>query len=256
MIAEALLHLATLPLTSPSHRRFIRSSVSLWSRARRCRKAWAEHEMRSQKAMLEAIADLKQRRTAVVLGSGLLRDVPIKALVEAFDTVVLIDLVHLASVRLSLKARRLGTVRLIERDVSGYDQIEAGEPLEPLGFLRQVPYLDFVVSANLLSQIGRGVQRRLAAEPKGRMPDDTAALLVEAHLRGLSALACRTCLVTDIAYAVIDRTGRTHERSDLLLGISPPAAIDRWTWPVAPLGEESKDYQIVHDVIASRLSPR
>lgn len=255
MIAEALQQIATLPLTGKPFRRFVRSSVGLWSRAGRCRAAWSAHEMRSQKAVLDAIADLKQRRTAVILGSGLLRDVPIAELAEAFDTVVLVDLVHLASVRLWLRAHRLGNVRLIERDLSGYEALVAGQALDPLGFLRQVPYLDFVVSANLLSQIGRGVQRRLAEEPAGRMPADAAARLVAAHLDGLASLPCRTCLVTDIAYAVIDRTGRTHETADLLLGIAPPAAVDRWTWPVAPLGEESRDYQIVHDVIAARLSP-
>ncbi len=256
MIAEALQHIATLPLTEKPFRRFVRSSVSLWSRAGRCRAAWRAHEMHSQKAMLDAMADLKQRRTAVVLGSGLLRDVPIEELAKTFDTVVLVDLVHLASVRLWLKTRRLGNVRLIERDLSGYDALAAGQTVEPLGFLRQVPYLDFVVSANLLSQIGRGVQRRLAEEPVGRMPADAGASLVAAHIDGLASLPCRTCLVTDIAYAVIDRTGRTHETSDLLLGISPPAEVDRWTWPVAPLGEESRDYQIVHEVIAARLSRR
>ena len=256
MIAETLLQLATLPLTGKGHRRFIRSSVSLWSRAGRCRHAWAAHEMRSQNAVLDAMADLRQRRTAVVLGSGLLRDVPIAALAKAFDTVLLVDLVHLASVRFWLRARRFRNVRLIERDLSGYDQFAAGQAPEPLGFLRQVPYLDFVVSANLLSQIGRGVQRRLVDEPHGTMPEDAAARLISAHLTGLASLPCRTCLITDIAYAVIDRTGKTHDEADLLLGVPPPEAADRWTWPVAPLGEESKDYQIVHQVIAARLSPR
>jgi hypothetical protein len=256
MIAETLNHLATLTVTGRRHRRFVRSSVSLWSRAGRCRQAWAEHETRSQNAVFDAIADLKQRRTAVVLGSGLLRDVPIAALATAFDTVVLVDLVHLASVRIWLGARRLRNVRMVERDLSGYDQLAAGQAAEPLGFLRQIRYLDFVVSANLLSQIGRGVQRRLADEPVGSMPGDTAAKLVDAHLLGLAGLPCRTCLITDIAYAVIDRTGRTHEEADLLLGVAAPEATERWAWPVAPLGEESKDYQIVHQVIAARLRPR
>jgi hypothetical protein len=52
------------------------------------------------------MAGLRQKRTAVVLGSGLLRDVPIRELAAAFDTVVLIDLVHVASVRLRMKAER------------------------------------------------------------------------------------------------------------------------------------------------------
>ncbi len=53
------------------------------------------------------MAGLRQKRTAVVLGSGLLRDVPIEELSENFDTVVLVDLVHLASVRLWLRLTRI-----------------------------------------------------------------------------------------------------------------------------------------------------
>jgi hypothetical protein len=251
MIAEAAVYLATLPVTTKPHRPFIRYSVNLWSRARRCSKEWAEHEQRSRKAVLDAMAGLRQKRTAVVLGSGLLRDVPIEMLAKNFDTVVLIDLVHLASVRLWLKAQGCRNIRLIERDLSGYDELISGRSPEPLAFLRQVPYLDFVVSANLLSQLGRSVVRRIEGEPHGTVQDG-ASRLIAAHIDGLAALPCRTCLITDISYAVIDRTGKTHEEADLLLGVAPPLALDRWTWPVAPLGEESRDYQIIHQVIAAK----
>jgi hypothetical protein len=251
MIAEALVYAATMPVTQKAHRKFIRYSVNLWSRAGRCSRQWAEHEENSRNAILQAMAGLRQRRTAVVLGSGLLRDVPIKELAEAFDTVVLVDLVHLASVRLWLTFKGYRNVRLIERDLSGYDELAAGRVPEPLGFLRGVPYLDFVVSANLLSQIGRGVVRRCEAEEPGRMPDDTVARLIGAHLGDLAALPCRTCLLTDISYAVIDRTGKVHDHADLLHGVSPPAPKAEWSWPVVPIGEESVDYQIIHRVIAA-----
>ena len=251
MIAEALLYAATLPLTAKDHRRHIRSCVNLWSRAGRCRAAWAEHEENSRAAIRTAIAGLRQRRTAVVLGSGLLRDVPVGEMARAFDTVVLVDLVHLATVRLRMKGKAYRNIRLIERDLSGYHALLAGQTPEPLAFLRSVPYLDFVVSANLLSQIGIGAERRREAEPPGRMPEDGIARLIGAHLDGLAAAPCPTCLVTDISYAVIDRTGRTREEADLLHGISPPAAPAEWSWPVAPLGEESRDYQIRHKVIAA-----
>ncbi|EJC82742.1 hypothetical protein Rleg4DRAFT_4471 [Rhizobium leguminosarum bv. trifolii WSM2297] len=250
MITEALLYAATLPLTGKPYRKFIRYSVNLWSRAGRCGADWAEHETMSSNAIRAATADLRQKRTAVVLGSGLLRDVPIKELARDFDTVVLVDLVHLASVRLWLAVKGYRNVRLIERDLSGYDDLAAGREPEPLGFLRSVPYLDFVVSANLLSQIGRGVKRRFEAEP-GRMPADTVERLIAAHLAGLSEIPCRHCLVTDIAYDVIDRNGKTHEEADLLHSVSPPPAKAAWTWPVAPLGEESRDYRIEHKVIAA-----
>ena len=251
MIAEALQYLATAALTGSAHRRFVRYSVNLWSRAGRCSRAWAAHEANCKNAIRTAMSDLSQRRTAVVLGSGLLRDVPIGELAKTFDTVVLVDLVHLASVRLWLKGKAYRNVRLIERDLSGYDDVKASRDPEPLGFLRSVPFLDFVVSANLLSQIGRGVKRQFEAEASSGMPADTVGTLISTHLQGLADLPCRVCLLTDISYAVIDRTGKVHEEADLLYGIAPPTAKAGWDWPVAPLGEESRDYQIVHKVIAS-----
>lgn len=240
-------------MTTKAHWKFIRSSVSLRSRARRCAKDWAEHETLSQNAVLDAIAGLRQRRTAVVLGSGLLRDVPISALAKAFDTVVLVDLVHLASVRLWLKAKGFRNVRLVERDLSGFDDMATGKTPEPLGFLRQVPYLDFVVSANLLSQIGQGIKSRLKTPSAKAMPTDTGARLIAAHLQGLGGLPCTACLITDISYSVIDRTGKIHETEDLLFGNTAPQAEERWSWPVVPFGEESKDYQIIHQVIAAKM---
>ncbi|MBB3314821.1 hypothetical protein FHT77_000663 [Rhizobium sp. BK181] len=251
MIAEALLYAATVPVTLKAHRRFIRYSVNLWSRAGRCSRQWAEHEERSKDAVRSAMAGLRQRRTAVILGSGLLRDVPIEELAGTFDTVVLVDLVHLASTRLWLRRKGYKNVRLIERDLSGYDDLAAGRQPEPLAFLRTVPYLDFVVSANLLSQIGRGVKRRFEAEQEGALPADTVAQLIQAHRSALEAAPCKTCLITDVSHAVIDRTGKVHEEADLLHGVSLRSVQADWTWPVAPLGEESADYQIVHKVVAA-----
>lgn len=251
MILEALNYAATWPLTDKPFRPFIRSSVNLWSRAGRCSTDWRDHEERSKAAMLVAMEGLRQTRTAVVLGSGLLRDVPISELSSRFDTVVLVDLVHLATVRTWLSVKGLHNVRLIERDLSGYADMAEGQTPDPLGFLRQVPYLDFVISANLLSQIGRGIQRRLALEPDGRMPADTLPQLIRAHVDGLTGLTARYSLVTDISFSVIDRNENLHESRDLTAGVSLPETKATWDWPVAPLGEESRDYKIIHRVVAA-----
>jgi len=248
MILEALNYAASWPLTSGPHRSAVRYSVNLWSRARRCAEAWRTHEENSRAAILETAGRLKQRRTAVVLGSGLLRDVPIEALCKMFDTVVLVDLVHLASVRGWLSLKRLRNVRLIERDLAGVDDLLAGRPCEPLSFLRQVPYLDLVVSANLLSQIGMGAARRIEAEGQNRQR--LLPKVISAHLDGLAGLPCASLLLTDVSYRVIDRDGHVHEEFDLLRGVPVPLGKAEWSWPVSPFGEESADYQIVHRVIA------
>ncbi|TRL39126.1 hypothetical protein [Rhizobium straminoryzae] len=251
MILEALDYAASLPLTPSPFRRHIAASVSLLARARRCEKAWAPHEAMSQAHVLDTVKAMRQRRTAVVLGSGLLRDVPVAALAKSFDTVVLVDLVHLASVRLRLSARRLRQVRLIHRDLSGLEAALAGEAPEPLAFLRQVPYLDLVVSANLLSQIGVGA--RMALETSGRAEAAHTILpqLAAAHLSGLAALPCRTCLITDVSYRVLSRDGSVLEEDDLLCGVPVPDHRKSWDWTVAPFGEQGPHQQAVHRVIAA-----
>ena len=250
MILEALNYAATVPLTPAPFRPHIASSISLFARAYRCREAWAEHEANSKAHILSTINAMRQRRTAVVLGSGLLRDVPIVDLSRAFDTVVLVDLVHLASVRTWLATRRLKNTRLIHRDLSGLDAALAGRAPEPFAFLRQVPYLDLVVSANLLSQITVGARQRLQREGQTDKADTIVPALVRAHLEGLSALPCTTALITDVAYRVVDQQGRELERDDLLAGVPVPDHNARWDWTVVPFAEGSGEYQAVHQVIA------
>jgi hypothetical protein len=250
MILEAIQYAATVPVTPSAFRPFIRSSVNLWSRANRCATAWAPHEANCKGFIREAFADMRQRRTAVVLGSGLLRDLPVLELAKAFDTVVLVDLVHLASVRSWIRAKRLSNIRLISRDLSGLAEALAGRTPEPLSFLRQVPYLDFVVSANILSQIGVGTRRQLERS-RHADADAIVAQLVRAHIEGLAALPCKTALVTDISYKVTDRRGAVLEEADLMGGVPAPAAKHSWPWTVAPYGELGRDREAVHQVIAA-----
>lgn len=249
MILEAIQYTATALVTPREFRPFIRSSLGLWGRAGRCAKAWSAHEENCHAFIRGTIAPMKQRRTAVVLGSGLLRDVPIVELSKAFDTVVLVDLVHLASVRAWISAKRLTNIRLISRNLSGLDDALSGRTPEPLAFLRQVPYLDLVISANIVSQIGVGC-RRVLEKSAHENPDAVISQLIRAHLDGLEQLPCRTVLLTDISYEVCDRQGKVVEADDLFCGVPPPLAKQSWDWPVAPFGEIGRDRQAVHRVIA------
>jgi hypothetical protein len=250
MILEALNYAASVPLTPAPFRPHIASSISLWARANRCRRAWAEHEARSKAHILSRIENLRQKRTAVVLGSGLLRDVPIAALCKHFDTVVLVDLVHLGHVRAGLALKGFRNTRLINRDVSGFEEALAGHMPEPLSFLRQVPYLDLVVSANLLSQITVAARHRLQTMNGRADSDSILQALVRAHLEGLAALPSATALITDVAYRVTDRAGEEQEHDDLLCGVPVPKHSASWEWTVVPFGEGRGDYQAIHQVIA------
>lgn len=267
MFAEALLF-AIARLTSPKARASaVRDAVALRARARRCRVAWAEHEARTRAAIDHAIDGVVARRTAVVLGSGLLLDVPIDRLSSMFNKVILVDIVHLPTVRLKVLLRRYPNVSFMTRDISGYDRLaeqsriklatgqdDLGVRLDPLGFLRKIDELDLVISANVLSQIAVGAESRLQQAKDGYiriMPPDAVTQLVAGHLDGLAQLPCKTSLVTDISYVRRRRDGVITESRDLLHGVTPPVPVDTWDWTVAPFGEESADEERIHQVIAA-----
>ncbi|MDT9071275.1 hypothetical protein RSW38_24390, partial [Escherichia coli] len=79
---------------------------------------------------------------------------------------------------------------MANRDLSRFDDILAGRPAEPLDFLWRVPYLDLVVSANLLSQIGTGARHRLKREKIASAPDGLLPKLIHTHLEALADLPC------------------------------------------------------------------
>ena len=230
MILEALNFAATYAISNRRRPSEITSSVRLWARARRCARDWAEHE-ENCKAFIRA--RLPERgRVAVVLGSGLLRDVPIENIARSFREVRLYDLQHLASVRLRAKLRGFRNLRFLQRNLSG-----------GLDFLRGDAGIDLVISANVLSQLG------VAAGRAGR----DAAMVIAAHLDGLRAAPGTRLLLTDTEFALVLKNGTTAERHDLLHGVALPEAAARWAWPVAPFGELDPAYKAVHKVAAVRL---
>lgn len=261
MFAEIALYLATPASRSVRRHGFLNAAVSMWSQSARCRKTWAPHLERCRAAVLAAVDELPRRRTVVVLGSGLLQDVPIEVLVKRFGKVILVDAVHLASVRARVFLHRWSGVSFVTRDLSGYDEmllsrrvaattgdVSVIARLDPLGFIRRIPDVDLVVSANLLSQMGVGINDRLARPDGGArlMPEDAPEKLIATHLRSLAGLGVPTVVVSDVRYELRDRTGRVIEGFDLMQGARLPEAKAVWEWTVAPFGEEAQDVERVH----------
>ena len=71
----------------------------------------------ARSAIMQSCADLVRRRTAVILGSGLLDDVPLSYLAERFERVILVDMIHPWPAR--WMARRHANVSLQIVDLSG-----------------------------------------------------------------------------------------------------------------------------------------
>ncbi|WP_407530319.1 hypothetical protein [Methylobacterium oryzisoli] len=252
-----LVHYLTLPAPL-AHRRFgyVRDSVWLRSRARRCRAAWAPHLAAARAVVRAAIATTPGRDTAVVLGSGLLADVPLADLAASFRRVVLVDAVHPWTAR--LQARRFANVTLLTSDLSGALPLLRGRADDIVPALPPVcaaSGTDLVVSANLLSQ--------LPILPVERLPDRSpwsaetlGRRIVAHHLDALVGLRARVCLITDVEAIEEDRAGRVIERSDLLYGVDPGIPDHAWLWDLAPLGEVGYDRRIRHRVLGFPRWPR
>lgn len=230
MLAEMFVYLTSLPAAPAGFRRNLPGAIGLWSRGVRQARAWVPH-IGNTRAMIDtAIDDFVQRRAVAVLGSGPLFDVPLEALARTFGRVHLVDHAHLSTIESRL--RRYDNVELHWRDLS-----PAAVP-DPLAFLGGIPGLDWVISTNLLSQLARTA------------PPGQERAVVDSHLADLAALPCRTTLVTDLDYRVVDGTGTVVEEADMLFGRTMPTPDLTWKWEVAPIGEESPKTRRVHQVAA------
>lgn len=232
---------------------YLSAAISLWARGSRCRRDWKTHEARAKAAMIAASETLTQRRTCVVLGSGLLRDVPLDELAARFERVILVDIVHLWPARLKALFKR--NVEFLDLDLTGTtDMLLNRAPgfSDPLIRLAQDQTIDLVISATCLSQLPLGPEAIIARRkrPSGYVPKNLARQIIDRHLDGLMRLPGRVCLVTDTEVVTRDRSGKVIEREDLLEGVTLPQPDDRWDWIVAPFGEYARDEELVHNVQA------
>jgi hypothetical protein len=229
---------------APLHLRrlgYVRQSGLLHARSRRCRAAWAPHLAQAQRVIRAAAEATRQRRYAIVLGSGLLDDVPLHHLAGLFERVTLVDAVHPWPARLA--ARRYPNVTLATAEISaGLDGAWANLCGDA----------DLIVSANLLSQLP--IVPMDAFEARGQeAPPRLGTQLVETHLAALDALARkveRVCLITDTVQREEDLNGRITDSLDLLFGVVLPPTEVGWDWEIAPFGEIGRGRRLIHRVHA------
>lgn len=258
MLPEALLYARARLSGQPNPHGHLTQLVGIWTRHRRQRQAWAEHLTRARALCLLAAESCPpaRRRTALVLGAGILLDVPLEQLSGLFRRVVLADMAFLpGTLRL---ARALGNVEPMLADLSGCmdalpgpESLAAPPPVPDLGL--GLPDLDFVFSANLLSQLplfALSALRSRLPEAGHEALEAFAASLVRAHLAGLARLSCPACLVTDTRERGFDGSRLDYE-TDLLFGVRDLPPGETWVWRLAPRGEHHSDLDVEHLVLGA-----
>lgn len=279
MIVEALKYAAARLAGQDDRHGHLAEAIAMQARHARQRAAWQPHLEQCRATCLDAALACppERRRTALVVGAGLLLDVPLEELARRFQQVVLLDLAFLPGV--AARAKALGNVRLLRHDITGCldglgglggrgegtDESPLLAPpvtLGPGSAAHGSPSadwagLDFVYSANLLSQLplhALAALLRHAPHLDETARETFAASLIRAHLDWLGGLPCPACLVADVEeYAVeehaVDVQAVPHKTGEetitpLLYGVEIRGSELRgaetartWTWNMAPGGE-------------------
>ena len=260
MIGELFRYVTTFAPERVRKFGYLQRLIALEFRARRCAEAWTGH-LRATRAMIVKAADLCERQgTVVVVGSGLLLEVPLKALSERFERVLLVDIFHMPRVR--YEAKRYFNVKLLTGDVTGiFATIKDHRPPGPHVPAPQarIPSLkeaDLVVSCNCLTQLA-GPFITYFEQTRGFSDLDSDKLayqVMESHAKAIAQDAAGIgLLVTDTErFAMQD--DKIVSRTDLLKAFRlPPTASlthnEDWDWLISPHPEEHPTHDYVHTIV-------
>jgi len=250
MLYELFAYLTTPCPQYVRHMDYLYEIIAMKSRYRRNRAAWQSHLDNTCRFVLSAAERCHHRNKAVLLGSGLLLDVPLEELSSMFQEVVLLDIVFLPEVRRRINQYK--NVKLIQHDVTNmakklHESIEFGRPELPMA-APAVPEIDgttgLVVSLNVLSQLW--VMPRAYALKKLRgldeeQVDDWCRQIVESHYAFLLSTPCTVGLVADTEFIQRDRKGTIISRGSTIAGLTLPKPDASWTWDIVPM-RESRQY--------------
>lgn len=263
MLAEFWRYWTTFAPERVRRHGYLSRLIALEFRARRCRAAWAPHLARCQDFIRTAARLAPRRDVAVIVGSGLLLEVPLEDLARDFARVFLIDMFHMPAVR--RRVRRFENVTLLTGDVTGvFAAIKDGrapgphQPAPPA----KIPHLteaDLAVSCNCLTQLAGPFVAQLERTPGfSDLDADRIAYQIMAHHAEAFAKRAHgvSAIITDIERHIMAGV-HTIERIDLLKALKlPPTPThthnEEWNWRIAPRGEEDPKHDIEH-IVAGRI---
>lgn len=228
---------------------YLHEALAIRSRYRRCQAAWRGHLERSCDFVLTCAERCDDRRQVVVLGAGLLLDVPLAALATIFRRVILVDIVFLPEVRRRVRSYR--NVVLVEQDVTKMaatlyrrrNQELLALPLSVPDIPALADGVGLVVSLNILSQltvVPLAYARKHWPSLAAAQGEDWCRQIMEAHYRALLATPGAVCLIADYAFEERDRRGEVVNCDSTVFDLPLPRPDIVWAWEIAPPGEQGR----------------
>lgn len=234
---------------------FLYHSISLKHRYERCKKIWLPHLKNCQDLFVQSQQDLPQKKSVVVLGSAHLHEIPLHLLMEHFESVTLVDIIH--PLKHHWAAKRNSRLKLVTQDLGGslghLDKLKSLEDLHQLIQDLSAEELfhfeaDLIVSGNLLSQLAllpmealeKFTKKNLSLEEK----DFICTSFGEIHLKNLRQCQGKKLIYSDRAVTYRNPQGEITYQGSYPMNFDGFKKLKEWDWMLAPLKEASKDYSI------------
>lgn len=253
MLFEFFKHITTSAPVYVKKMGYLKEILSIESRYRRFKLDWDKHLNNSKEVIIQSLEMARANRRIVILGSGLLLDLPLSAISQKFEDVVLVDIIHLPQIEEIVKVH--DNVRLITVDItSTAERLFITKPRPNTYLPKEQPFFpecdetcDMVISLNILSQLPI-IPRNYLVDKLGWKDDDKITnwenYLMNSHFQALSSLKCPVCLISDWELTYLDKNDVEIERhltAPVLKDIQP---YRQWVWRLIPIGNESKHYSV------------
>ncbi|MDH3326156.1 MAG: hypothetical protein OEM38_05495 [Gammaproteobacteria bacterium] len=234
----------------------LREIIGMEARYKRSRKQWDSHLQNTKSLIEEASLKILNPDEVIILGSGLLLDIPIDFLSRHFNRVILVDVVHLKQVKKHTK--KYDNIEFVEHDVTGLSSQLVGPYQKQLKLQARasIPNINdktsLVVSANLLSQLHL-IPVEYAKKELGLNSTEQELLATEitsCHIKLLENLSSQVCLISDYQRFYKDKNNNILDIENVLFDSELPKPYKTWRWEIAPIGEISNQYSMSSKVYA------
>ena len=225
---------------------YLDEALDMRRRAGINRAAWQPHLDHTRRFVLSVAEKCRNRNKAVILGSGLLLDVPLAELSAHFSEVVLKDVVCFPEIRKQI--RNFANVTFVEHDVTGVAEHLYRNKQHAMNQLPEVmPPADddagLIVSLNILSQlwvVPRAFAARNLRGLAADQVDDWCRQLVASHYEWLCTRPGDVCLIADHAFIKRDHHGTVISRDTTVYGLALPPPDASWAWNIVPPGKDAR----------------
>ncbi len=259
MIGEFLRYLTTFAPERTRKFGYLKRLIALEFRAKRCASAWVSHQRAARNFIVKASDLCEHQRIAVVLGSGLLLEVPLKTLAEKFERVYLVDIFHMPQAR--REAKKHFNVKLLTGDITGvFQAMKENHPPGPHvpAPPPRIPHLkeaDLIVSCNCLTQLA-GPFTDYFEQTRGFSDLDSDKLayqIMEQHCKAIANDATGIGVIITDTERFVMQDDKIVSRTDLLKAyrLPPTPSIvhnEEWDWLFAPHPEEHPSHDYIHTV--------